>query len=85
MDFFKKNNAEIDLSRLKKVLISDKNFNPEQLIKVLKSDIFNVFNNYCSIINNDVSVSVKVLDNGEYSFKVECTADRLKIFGSLPD
>lgn len=71
--------------RLQNVLISDKQFSPQQVEKVLKSDVYNLLSSYCSLSPADVSVSVELQKNGRYAFNIYVESDRLKIFGSLPD
>ena len=71
--------------RLKKVLISDKQFCPDRIKKVLKSDLYSLFSNYCILSPENLYVDIEVLKDGSYKFEVQLTTDRLKIFGSLPD
>lgn len=74
-----------DVERLKNVLISDKQFSPEKIQKVLKSDVYALLTNYCELMPDDIDVNVEVLDNGTFKFVIEASSNRLKIFGSLPD
>ena len=71
--------------RLKNVLISDKQFCPDRVQKVLKSDAYNMLFNYCDIEPENLQVKLEVLKDGSYSFVIKAQANRLKIFGSLPD
>ena len=71
--------------RLKNVLISDKQFCPDRVEKVLRSDSYCLLSNYCDISPNNLDVSVEVLKDGSYCFRIQAVANRLKIFGSLPD
>lgn len=71
--------------RLKNVLISDKQFSPEKVKKVLKSDAYQMLSNYCNLSPENLSTSVEVMSDGKYKFCIVATSDRLKIFGSLPD
>ena len=71
--------------RLKNVLISDKQFCPDRVQKVLKSDAYNMLFNYCDLQPENLQVSLEVLKDGSYSFNIKAQANRLKIFGSLPD
>lgn len=80
---FKKIQSEED--RLKNVLISDKQFSPEKVKKVLKSDAFAMLSNFCNLSPENLSVSVEVMQDGTYKFCIVATSDRLKIFGSLPE
>lgn len=80
-DRAQKNNVE----RLKNVLISDKQFSPKRVETVLKSDLFSLLSNYCSLEPQNLNVSVEVLSDGTYKFSIDATSNRMKIFGSLPD
>ena len=71
--------------RLKNVLISDKQFCPERIKKVLRSDAYNMLANYCNLEPENLIVDLEVAKDGTYIFNVSATANRLKIFGSLPD
>ena len=74
-----------NFERLQNVLVSDKQFSPEKVQRVLKCDIFNLLSNYCTISPNDLKVGVSVQKDGTYKFEILATSNRLKIFGSLPD
>lgn len=74
-----------DESRLRKVLISDKYFNPERIKQVIKSDIFYVLRNYSNINSDDLFVDIEIMADGRYNFKIDGVCDQLKIFGALPD
>ena len=71
--------------RLQNVLISDKQFSPQKIERVLKSDMFAMLSNYCNIIPQNLNVKVDVQQDGTYKFLIVGVCDRLKIFGSLPD
>lgn len=71
--------------RLKNVLISDKQICPQRLEKVLRSDAYSTLSNYCDVIPENLNVQVEVKKDGTYSFVITAIANRLKIFGSLPD
>lgn len=74
-----------NLERLENVLISDKQFSPQQVERVLKSDAYNLLSNYGNIVPENLSVSIEVQKDGTYNFLIKANCDRLKIFGSLPD
>ncbi|HAJ77583.1 MAG TPA: hypothetical protein DCO89_00745 [Clostridiales bacterium] len=74
-----------NIERLQNVLISDKQFSPQKVEKVLKSDMFNLLSNYCTLNADDLSVKVEVQNDGTYKFLMVARSNRLKIFGSLPD
>ena len=81
---FKKNQQK-NLERLQNVLISDKQFSPQKLESVLKSDVYNLLSNYCTLSPEDLDVKVEVQKDGTYNFFITAKSNRLKIFGSLPD
>lgn len=74
-----------NLERLQNVLISDKQFSPQKVEKVLKSDLYDLLSNYATLKPDDVNIKVEVQKDGTYKFLMVAKSDRLKIFGSLPD
>lgn len=78
-------NAKESEKRLKKVLISDKHFNPEAIKKVVKSDIYYLLNNYAEILPDNLDFNIEINEQGDYIFKIVAKCSRIKIFGSLPD
>ena len=50
--------VESDEERLKNVLISDKQFSPERLKKVMRSDVYSMLSNYCEITPKDFDINV---------------------------
>lgn len=77
--------VESDEDRLKNVLISDKQFSPERLQKVMRSDVYAMLSNYCVLSPQDFSVAVEVQKDGTYKIDICAVCNRLKIFGSLPE
>lgn len=71
--------------RLRKVLIADKHFNPENLKRVISSDIFQLLNNYGEIRPENLEFDIEITDNGDYIFNITAKCNRLKVFGCLPD
>lgn len=78
-------NQQQNLERLENVLISDKQFSPKQVEKVLKSDAYNLLSNYGNITPENLNVSIELQKDGTYIFSIKATCERLKIFGSLPE
>ena len=76
---------EKNLERLQNVLISDKQFSPNRLEKVLKSDLYCLLSNYCSLLPENLEAKVEIQKDGTYKFYIVAKSDRLKIFGSLPE
>lgn len=77
--------VESDEERLKNVLISDKQFSPERLKKVMRSDVYAMLSNYCEITPKDFDINVDLQNDGTYKIGIIATCNRLKIFGSLPE
>lgn len=57
-----------NLERLQNVLISDKQFSPQKVEKVLKSDIYELLSNYATINPDEVNVKVEIEKDGTYKF-----------------
>ena len=81
---FNKNQTK-DYARLKNVLISDKQFSPKRIEKVLKSDLYCLLSNYCILSPENLELKLEVQQDGKYKFEFVAVSDRLKIFGSLPN
>ena len=77
--------AKIGIERLKKVLISDKHFNPERLKDVMKSDILAVLQNYTDITSDNLKFNIEVDQMGKYKILINADCSRLKFLGSMPD
>lgn len=77
--------ANIGVDRLKKVLISDKHFNPEKIKEVIKSDILYILKNYTDVKSEDMNFDINVSEDGGYKISVEASAKRLKVLGSIPE
>lgn len=77
------NEASESFYRLKNVLISDKQFNPEQVKKILKADLIKVLKNYADFDTDNLLINFSIDDNGNYQIQISITAQRLKIFGHL--
>ena len=77
--------SQKNVERLQNVLISDKQFNPERIEKVLKSDMYNLLYNYCNVLPENLDIKITVQKDGSYQFSILAKADRLKVFGALPD
>ena len=77
------NPAKIGVDRLKKVLISDKHFNPERIKEVIKSDILYILKNYTDVEADDLNFEINVADAGGYKINIDATCSRLKVLGSI--
>jgi septum formation topological specificity factor MinE len=76
--------SEIQISRLKKVLIVDKLHSPTRLIGVLKSDLCNVLRSYMDMKDDDLKISISMDNRGMYNVNIYVTASRMKALNSLP-
>ncbi|MDD4211573.1 MAG: cell division topological specificity factor MinE [Clostridia bacterium] len=77
------NTAKVGVDRLKKVLISDKYFNPERIKEVIKSDILYVLKNYTDVEAEDLNCDINIEDNGGYKINIDAICSRLKVLGSI--
>lgn len=68
--------------RIQNMLISDKHFDAKDLVKVLKSDFYNLLVNYLEISPQDIILELNIDEFGEYVIKLQVKTERLKIFGS---
>lgn len=75
------NNA---IERINKVLISDKYFNTDSFLSVIRSDLIAVALNYLEFDKNTVETALEVNCDGEFDFILRITANRLKCMGILP-
>jgi septum formation topological specificity factor MinE len=75
--------AKIGVERLKKVLISDKHFNPERIEEVMKSDILTILQNYTDVDGENLNFLIEVNTEGGYNIKVDANCTRLKVLGSI--
>ena len=66
------------ISRLKNVLVLDKQQNPLKIIEVLKSDIIQVLSNYMEIDYEDVDLNIVVNQNGTYDLELKSIVRRVK-------
>ena len=69
--------------RLNLVIQKGKQFNPKNLIEVIKSDLYYLLNNYFEIDFSDIDVEIS-LEKDKYSININCFGDRLKAVQVLP-
>lgn len=72
------------IQKLKKVLINDKHFRPENLNNILKSEIFKCLSSFLEIIPEELNSKLQINEDGNFEFSLCVIAKRLKIFGMLP-
>ncbi len=71
-------NANRSITRLKSVLVQDKEQNPLKILGVLKADILKVLSNYMEIDYEDVDVNIVVNKNGTYDLEIKSVVRRVK-------
>jgi len=76
-----KNNVE--LNRLKSMLICDKINVPNELCSLIKSDVYILLSNYLELIPDNVTVDEEVSDSG-FIVQIKAKTNRIKQFGNLP-
>ena len=69
--------------RLNSVIQKDKVNNPKYLINVIKSDFYDLINNYFEVDFDDIDIIVDV-KNDKYEIVVTCKGDRMKMMQTLP-
>lgn len=73
--------AKGELSRLKKVLIYDKNLPSEAIQNIIKSDIINVLNSYTNLDESSIFVNFNIEKNGGYNFCISGKVSNIKDIG----
>lgn len=75
--------VNIELSRLKSLLMQDKASTPDRLTEVLKSDIFSLLKNYMDLYPDDLKILIDTDDKG-YHLIISARTNRFKQIGMLP-
>lgn len=73
--------AKLGLERIKKVLLKDKTGAREDITAVLKSDAYDLLDNYFEVEPQSVSASIEVDEMGYYEVKVAARAYRVRGIG----
>jgi len=71
-------------SRLRNVLIYDKNGVSGNLCALIQQDVENILKSYMNIADNGVHVNYNICENGEYVININCKAKRIKDVGFYP-
>ena len=74
-------NAKVGLERIKKVLLKDKTGAREDVIAVLKSDAYDLLDNYFEVDPQSVRAEVVVNEFGYYEVKLSARAQRVRGIG----
>ena len=73
--------AEIEVDRLKNVLVKDKNFSPQKTLSILKSEIDSLLESYLEL---DDEIHIKLDEvRGRLVFDIKATAIRIKNYGTI--
>ena len=73
--------AKVGLERIKKVLLKDKTGAREDVTAVLKSDAYDLLDNYFEVEPQSVSASVDVDEFGYYEVRIAARAYRVRGIG----
>lgn len=76
-------NNNVELMRLKSMLISDKVSAPSELCSLIKSDVYVLLANYMELKPENILVDQTIEDNG-FCINIKAKTERLKQFGALP-
>ena len=74
-------NAKKGVERIKKVLLRDKTGAGEDVIAVMKSDAYDLFDSYFEVDPQSVRAEVEVGELGLYEIKISARAFRVRGFG----
>jgi septum formation topological specificity factor MinE len=72
------------INRLDNVIKKDKKTNPQYMKEVLKSDIFDLLNNYFDVNFSDININIDLNNNNLYTININAIGDRMKSMGILP-
>jgi hypothetical protein len=75
--------GQIELARLKNLLMQDKVNTPNQLADVIKSDVYPVLSSYMDLFSEDLKVLIDADDMG-YHVIISARTHRFKQIGMLP-
>jgi len=60
--------------RLKSMIISDKQENPEKISRLIKSELLYLLKNYFDISSDDMFVNISIGENGRYLLDINAQA-----------
>jgi|GEM_PF-486100 len=79
------NPQSVGMSRLKKVLINDKHFNPDRLNAIIASDVHRVLDNYFELNSEDIRAQIDFDEQGNYIIRIKAYSNRVKVMGIMPE
>ena len=74
-------NALRGVERIKKVILQDKTGAPEQVLSVLKSDLYELLDGYFEVNPQSIALDVSVDERGLYTISVGAKAFRVRAIG----
>ncbi|MCL1901970.1 MAG: hypothetical protein FWG51_06220 [Firmicutes bacterium] len=75
--------SNVELNRLKSMIICDKINIPNELCSLIKSDVYIMLSNYLDLIPDNVTVDQSIEDSG-FIIQIKAKTNRIKPFGNLP-
>ena len=72
------------INRLDNVIKKDKKTNPQYMKEVLKSDIFDLLNNYFDVNFSDINIDIDLNNSNLYLITINALGDRMKTLKILP-
>lgn len=69
--------AMYEEKRINLILAKDKIKNPKRFSTILRKETELFLNNFFQIEKNTLSISVNILDNGNYDIVIKCKATRI--------
>ena len=66
-------------SRLKSMIVMDKQETPQKINKILKSELIYVLRNYFEICAEDLSLDISVMNTGKYEISIRAESKNIKI------
>lgn len=70
--------------RLNKIVKKNKDINPNEIQKVIKSDIYYLLNNYFEVDFEDIDIEI-LYENDSYKININAIGDRIKLAHILPE
>lgn len=72
------------VNRLDNVIKRDKKINPQYMKDVIKSDIYDLLNNYFQVDYNDIDINIDLCEGNMYMINIKAVGDRMKSMQILP-
>lgn len=72
-----KNNSKQAIERLKKVIMQDKLNSYEGFFRVLKGDMYSVFDCYMTMVG-DIDIDCEMIEDGNFRIDISVVASHLK-------